>query len=139
MITTYPSSKYFGKYIFIFVHFYQIIFCIIVALLFVGTLTISHFFNRKNHQHHDSIIEQYKEYVRNVCQDLRCLGLLILQIYTLSIFGDDERSKIMHFQVREMTFIRPLAFCTCMLHLLNLSYRCCYITLYIFYSEHFAI
>ena len=53
----------------------------------------------KEHRLHNSIAEHYHEYVHNVCMDFRCLAIVILQIYTLSVFSDDERSKIMFFQV----------------------------------------
>jgi hypothetical protein len=54
---------------------------------------------RKDHSFHALLVGAYKEYARSLCLDLRCVGIVILQIYTLSVFSTDECEKLMHWPV----------------------------------------
>jgi hypothetical protein len=60
--------------------------------------------HRRDHHFHNLLVTTYREFARHVWQDLRCLGIIILQIYSLSIFPPDEVEKLMHWPVRQKQF-----------------------------------
>lgn len=54
---------------------------------------------RKDIEDHEVLVEAFHEYVVNVCQDYRCLGIVILQIYSMCVFPADECARLMRYQV----------------------------------------
>ena len=52
-----------------------------------------------SHGLHDAVVKAYRAFGRAVWKDLRCLGIIILQIYTLSVFRQEEVDSLMHWPV----------------------------------------